>query len=54
MLAFGLSVLGQALYKVLRPVMPGVETMGSSAGWRWPLILSASASFTDTAATTST
>jgi cation diffusion facilitator family transporter len=28
MLAFGLGVLGEALYKVFHPVMPGVETMG--------------------------
>jgi Co/Zn/Cd efflux system component len=27
MLAFGLGVLGEALYKVFHPVMPGVETM---------------------------
>jgi cation diffusion facilitator family transporter len=28
MLAFGLGVLGEALYKAFHPVMPGVETMG--------------------------
>jgi cation diffusion facilitator family transporter len=28
MLAFGLGVLGEALYKVFHPVMPGVEMMG--------------------------
>jgi cation diffusion facilitator family transporter len=28
MLVFGLGVLGEAAYKGLRPVMPGVETMG--------------------------
>jgi cation diffusion facilitator family transporter len=28
MLAFGLGVLGDAAYRVLHPVMPGVETMG--------------------------
>lgn len=28
MMAFGLGVLGQAAYKVIHPVMPGVETMG--------------------------
>ena len=28
MLAFGAGVLGQAIYKVLHPAMPGVETMG--------------------------
>ena len=28
MLVFGLGVLGEAVYRVLHPVMPGVETMG--------------------------
>jgi cation diffusion facilitator family transporter len=28
MLAFGLGVLGEAIYKAFHPVMPGVETMG--------------------------
>jgi cation diffusion facilitator family transporter len=28
MLIFGLGVLGEALYKILHPIMPGVETMG--------------------------
>jgi Co/Zn/Cd efflux system component len=28
MLLFGLGVLGEALYKILHPIMPGVETMG--------------------------
>jgi cation diffusion facilitator family transporter len=32
MLAFGLGVLGKAVYKVLYPVMPGVETMGVIGG----------------------
>ena len=32
MLAFGLGVLGEALYKVFHPVMPGVETMGIVGG----------------------
>jgi Co/Zn/Cd efflux system component len=32
MLAFGLGVLGEALYKVFHPVMPGVETMGVIGG----------------------
>lgn len=32
MLAFGLGVLGEALYKVFHPVMPGVETMGVVGG----------------------
>ena len=32
MLAFGLGVLGEALYKVFHPVMPGVETMGIIGG----------------------
>jgi cation diffusion facilitator family transporter len=32
MLAFGLGVLGEAAYKVLYPVMPGVETMGLIGG----------------------
>jgi cation diffusion facilitator family transporter len=32
MLAFGLAVLGEALYKMLYPVMPGVETMGFIGG----------------------
>jgi cation diffusion facilitator family transporter len=32
MLAFGLGVLGEAFYKVLYPVMPGVETMGIVGG----------------------
>ena len=32
MLAFGLGVLGEALYKVFHPVMPGVEAMGIVGG----------------------
>lgn len=32
MLAFGLGVLGEAVYKVFHPVMPGVETMGIVGG----------------------
>jgi cation diffusion facilitator family transporter len=32
MLAFGLGVLGEAVYKILHPVMPGVETMGVIGG----------------------
>ena len=32
MLAFGLGVLGEALYKVFHPVMPGVEMMGVVGG----------------------
>jgi cation diffusion facilitator family transporter len=32
MLAFGLGVLGEALYKVFHPVMPGVEIMGIIGG----------------------
>jgi hypothetical protein len=32
MLAFGLGVLGEAAYKVLYPIMPGVETMGIIGG----------------------
>jgi cation diffusion facilitator family transporter len=32
MLAFGLGVLGEALSKMLHPVMPGVETMGIIGG----------------------
>ena len=32
MLAFGLSVLGEALDKVFHPMMPGVETMGVVGG----------------------
>jgi cation diffusion facilitator family transporter len=32
MLAFGLGVLGEAAYKILHPVMPGVETMGVIGG----------------------
>ena len=32
MLAFGLGVLGEALYKVFHPVMPGVQTMGVIGG----------------------
>jgi cation diffusion facilitator family transporter len=32
MLAFGLGVLGEALYKVFHPVMPGIETMGIVGG----------------------
>jgi cation diffusion facilitator family transporter len=32
MLAFGLGVLGEALYKMFHPVMPGVETMGIVGG----------------------
>jgi cation diffusion facilitator family transporter len=32
MLVFGLGVLGEAIYKVFDPVMPGVETMGVIGG----------------------
>jgi cation diffusion facilitator family transporter len=32
MLVFGLGVLGEALYKVFHPVMPGVEMMGIIGG----------------------
>ena len=32
MLAFGLGVLGEGLYKVFHPVMPSVETMGIVGG----------------------
>ena len=32
MLAFGLGVMGEAIYKVLHPVIPGVETMGIVGG----------------------
>lgn len=32
MLAFGLGVLGEALYKMFHPVMPGVEMMGLIGG----------------------
>lgn len=32
MLAFGLGVLGEALYKAFHPVMPGVEAMGIVGG----------------------
>jgi cation diffusion facilitator family transporter len=32
MLAFGLGVLGEAVFKVLYPVMPGVEMMGAIGG----------------------
>ena len=32
MLAFGLGVLGEAVYKMFHPVMPGVETMGMIGG----------------------
>jgi cation diffusion facilitator family transporter len=32
MLAFGLGVLGEAVYKMLHPVMPSVETMGVIGG----------------------
>jgi cation diffusion facilitator family transporter len=32
MFVFGLGVLGEALYKILYPVMPGVETMGIIGG----------------------
>ncbi len=32
MLAFGLGVLGEGLYKVFHPVMPGVGTMGVVGG----------------------
>jgi cation diffusion facilitator family transporter len=32
MLAFGLGVLGEGLYKVFHPMMPGVETMGIVGG----------------------
>lgn len=32
MLAFGLGVLGEAVYKVYIPLMPGVETMGIIGG----------------------
>jgi cation diffusion facilitator family transporter len=32
MLVFGLGVLGEAVYKMLHPIMPGVETMGLIGG----------------------
>jgi cation diffusion facilitator family transporter len=32
MLAFGLGVLGEAVYKAFHPMMPGVETMGVVGG----------------------
>ncbi|CAA6606558.1 Cation efflux protein [Rhodospirillaceae bacterium LM-1] len=32
MLLFGLGVLGEAIYKILNPVMPGAETMGIVGG----------------------
>jgi cation diffusion facilitator family transporter len=32
MLAFGLGVLGESAYKVLHPIMPGVEAMGIIGG----------------------
>src|SRR5579859_1610671 len=32
MFAFGVGVLGEAFYKVVRPVMPNVETMGVIGG----------------------
>jgi len=32
MLVFGLGVLGEAAYKLIHPVMPGVETMGMIGG----------------------
>ena len=32
MLVFGLGVMGEAMYKVLHPVIPGVETMGVVGG----------------------
>ncbi|MHB9119341.1 MAG: cation diffusion facilitator family transporter [Burkholderiales bacterium] len=32
MLAFGLGVLGEAAYKALHPIMPGIETMGIVGG----------------------
>jgi cation diffusion facilitator family transporter len=32
MLAFGLGILGEAMYKMFHPVMPGVETMGVIGG----------------------
>jgi cation diffusion facilitator family transporter len=32
MLAFGLGVMGEAIYKVFHPVIPGVETMGIVGG----------------------
>jgi cation diffusion facilitator family transporter len=32
MLVFGIGVLGEAIYKILHPVMPGVETMGIVGG----------------------
>jgi cation diffusion facilitator family transporter len=32
MLAFGLGVLGEAVFKAFHPVMPGVETMGVMGG----------------------
>ena len=32
MLAFGVGVLGEALYKVFHPVLPNVETMGGIGG----------------------
>jgi cation diffusion facilitator family transporter len=32
MMTFGLAVLGEAAYKVIHPLMPGVETMGIVGG----------------------
>ena len=32
MLVFGLGVFGEALHKMLYPIMPGVETMGAIGG----------------------
>lgn len=32
MLAFGIGVLGEAAYKALHPIMPGIETMGMVGG----------------------
>jgi Co/Zn/Cd efflux system component len=32
MMAFGLGVLGEAAYKIMHPIMPGVQTMGMVGG----------------------
>ena len=55
MLLFGLGVLGEALYKSLHPIMPGVEMMGIiGALLRWPRISSASSCCTGIVAPIST
>jgi hypothetical protein len=38
MMAFGLVVLGEAAYKAMHPLLPGVQTMGMIGGWRWRAI----------------